>query len=460
MTKTVLKIRGMHCKSCETLIREKLEELKDVESAKVSLKTRSAEVHTKYQPDTAKLENAVREAGYEVGEEIDRSWISRNPAVYRELGIALALVIVLYAAGSWMGLFNLNLAGAGTAESLWAPLLVGLTAGFSTCMALVGGLVLAISARHSDRHPEAGAMMKFRPHLFFNAGRIAGFFVLGGLIGALGGFFKLSGVMLGVLMIFVGLVMAVLGLNLIGIFPKLSGLSLALPGKIFSAFRLRKKSDGEYSHLNSFLLGAGTFFLPCGFTQAMQIYAVSTGSFWAGGLTMAVFALGTAPGLLGVGGLTAIVKGAFARVFYKFAGVLVIVFALVNISGGYNLTGWTFGAAASSIPDTTAEGTAATGGTAAKTNVTIEDGVQVARMEQNTYGFFPNKFTVRSGMPVKWVIFGTDQYSCSSSIVASKIGVSQNLKMGENVIEFTPDKPGTIRFSCGMGMYPGEFTVI
>ena len=42
--------------------------------------------------------------------------------------------------------------------------------------------------------------------------------------------------------------------------------------------------------LTPLLVGVVTFFLPCGFTQAMQIYAVSTGSFWLGGLSLAIFA--------------------------------------------------------------------------------------------------------------------------------------------------------------------------
>lgn len=466
MNTTIVKISGMHCKSCEVLIREKLEEIKDVKKADVSLKNRSATVYSKYPPDMEKIESAVREAGYQIGEDFDRRLVSRNIADYKDLGLAIAALALLYAAGSWLGLFNLNFAGVGSSEGLGVIFLVGITAGLSTCMALVGGLVLGVAARHAEKHPEAGAMMKFRPHLFFNLGRVVIFFMFGGIIGSLGGIFRLSGTSLGVLMILVGVVMLVLGLNLTGIFPRLSGLSVALPGTIAKFFGITKKQEKEYSHLNSFLLGGATFFLPCGFTQAMQLYAVSTGNFLAGALTMGVFALGTAPGLLGVGGLASVVKGSFARIFYKFAGVLVILFALINVAGGYNLTGWTFGRGSAGFDAKNGGKITESGGLlpddekVGQTNVTIENGIQVARMEQNANGFFPNSFTVKSGMPVKWIIYATDRYSCSSSLVASKLGVSQNLKMGENVIEFTPDSSGVIKFSCGMGMYPGEFTVI
>ncbi|MDR2416217.1 MAG: sulfite exporter TauE/SafE family protein [Candidatus Peribacteria bacterium] len=38
-----------------------------------------------------------------------------------------------------------------------------------------------------------------------------------------------------------------------------------------------------------------TFFVPCGFTFAMQLYAMQTGSFLSGGVVMLLFAVGTLP---------------------------------------------------------------------------------------------------------------------------------------------------------------------
>ena len=50
--------------------------------------------------------------------------------------------------------------------------LLGLTAGISTCMALIGGLVLGISTRFAEKHPHLSGKNKFIPHLYFNLGRI------------------------------------------------------------------------------------------------------------------------------------------------------------------------------------------------------------------------------------------------------------------------------------------------
>lgn len=205
----------------------------------------------------------------------------------------------------------------------------------------------------------------------------------------------------------------------------------------------------EYSHKNSLILGASTFFLPCGFTQAMQVIAISTGSFLYGGLVMGLFALGTVPGLLGVGGLTSVAKGALARKFFKFAGLVVLLFAIFNLSNGLNLTGFNF-----------AYGQTENAVNLNDPNVTLENGVQVVRMTETGSGYSPNSFTIRQGIPVRWIIDAQAPYSCAASLSMPKYNIRKYLKQGENIIEFTPKETGRIPFSCSMGMYTGVFNVV
>ncbi|MEI6144712.1 MAG: sulfite exporter TauE/SafE family protein, partial [Candidatus Berkelbacteria bacterium] len=328
--------------------------------------------------------------------------------------------------------------------------LIGLTAGVSSCMAMVGGLILGISARYAEKHPEATSGEKFRPHLFFQLGRILSYFLLGGLIGLIGHAFQLSSTFIGLLSIVVGTVMLTLGLQLTELFPKISSGGFSLPSGIAKILGIKNRQNREYSHANSMFLGALTFFLPCGFTQAMQLYALNSGNFWSGAAIMGIFALGTTPGLLGIGGLTSFLRGNTARKFFKFAGVVVVVFAVVNISNGLNLTGWksTFGGRSNS---STADSSGAI--------ITSENGVQVINMTQLAGGYEPNKFTIKQGIPVKWIINSTSD-TCASSISVPKMGIRQNLTHGENVIEFTPKNIGTLNFSCLMGMYTGSFNVV
>ena len=315
-------------------------------------------------------------------------------------------------------------------------------------MALIGGLVLGISARHTALHPSATALQKFRPHLFFNLGRIIAYFILGGVIGLIGQVFQFSSMVIGFMTLAVAVVMLLLGLKLIGIFPKLSDTSLSLPASISRFLGLKKRQAKEYSHLNSMLLGGLTFFLPCGFTQAMQLYAMSTGNFLSGALIMSVFAIGTAPGLLSIGGLTSIIKGSFAKIFFQFAGLVIIALAVFNFSNGFNLTGWTINFAAENT------------NTVQTPTSTIENGFQIVRMTQTAFGYNPNHFVVKKGLPVKWIVNATDTNSCSGGISLPKFNIIKNLVIGENTIEFTPTEIGKIKFTCTMGMYPGEFTVV
>lgn len=84
--------------------------------------------------------------------------------------------------------------------------------------------------------------------------------------------------------------------------------------------------------LTPFLIGAATFLLPCGFTQSVQIYTLTTGSFLTGALVMFSFVLGTMPvlSLLSFSSLT-IHKKMQSGIFFKAAGLIVIFFGIFNL---------------------------------------------------------------------------------------------------------------------------------
>lgn len=439
MNKKTIPIRGMHCASCELLIGEQLKKIPGLTNVYVSQKRALAIV--KY-PETAQVNDkdivkAVQEAGYEVGRNQKLPWISRSPADYKDLARAGGIFLVIYLLVRWFNLVDLgfNAPNSGVAVAL----LVGLVAGVSTCMALIGGLVLGLAARHAEKHPEATSMQKFRPHIFFNIGRILGFAILGGFIGLVGQAFKPSNNLLGFLTVIIGGVMIFFGLKLIEIFPALRDKSITLPAGISRLFGLHKEVK-EYSHKSAMIMGALTFFLPCGFTQAMQLYAVSTGSFWQGMAIMALFALGTAPGLLGIGGLTSVFKGRKARIFFMTAGLAVILLGWVNISNGSRLFGSRIDKSGT-VP-------------------VADQNVQEVRMNQFRNGYSPNIFTVKKGRPVKWIINSATSLSCAAYLVVPKYGISKSLRAGENIITFTPTQIGEIHFSCSMGMYRGKFIVV
>lgn len=74
-------------------------------------------------------------------------------------------------------------------------------------------------------------------------------------------------------------------------------------------------------------------------------------------------------------------------------------------------------------------------------------------------GWSPNKFVLKKGVPVKWIINGKEITGCNNAIQVPKLNLKFDIKKGEQVIEFTPDEEGVIPFSCWMGMLRGSFIV-
>lgn len=469
MKELVIPIQGMHCRACEITITDKLEELPDVKKADVSLKTKSATIYAHHLPPTSTIRKALQKAGYEIGYDT-KPIFSRNIDDYTNLLYGIAVIMVFGIIFKYLNINDLAAFGTNGKTGGTMALIVGLTAGFSTCMALVGGLVLGLSARYAEKHPNATPMEKFKPHIFFNISRIVTFTVLGGVIGAIGSFLSLRGSALGLLTIFVGIVMFMIGLQLTEIFPRLSNGGLTLPTGLAKVLGLQHRRQKEYSHKNAMALGGLSFFLPCGFTQAMQLYAISTGHFTTGALIMGLFAIGTTPGLLAVGGLTSIVKGSFAKRFFKVVGVAVVAMALFNISNGYNLTGWP---KPFEKPVTVSQNQPKATPLAVlyeKENekpITTDNAASKEHTLRTVFyvkkDIFPSKFTVKVNEEyVLEVDAKEDGAGCMSTImIPGLVDQPQYIKGGEtNKLTFTAKRTGNFTITCAMGVPRGTITVI
>lgn len=316
-------IKGMHCQACVLLTESELQDLPEIQNVKADLKCNTVEINGNFQDKDAQtivkeLSEFLAKHGYSLHLEKpvhSVKWSEFQIAIPVALGF-IALFILL------QKLNIVNLVGTGEVNYSTA-FVIGLIASVSSCMAVVGGLVLSVSANFAKEGD------KIRPQVMFHIGRIAAFFLLGGAIGAIGSAFQLKGDGTFVISFIVGLVMILLGLNLLDIFPWAKKLQPTLP-KFLSRHVLEIKKVNHV--LTPILLGIVTFFLPCGFTQSMQLYALSTGNFWSGAMIMLVFALGTLPvlALLSFSSLS-IHDKAKSGIFFKTAGLVVIFFALFNI---------------------------------------------------------------------------------------------------------------------------------
>jgi|GEM_PF-5478483 len=88
----------------------------------------------------------------------------------------------------------------------------------------------------------------------------------------------------------------------------------------------------------------------------------------------------------------------------------------------------------------------------------VENGVQIIRITADNNGYTPDAFYVQKNMPVKLIIQGNQINSCDNGIIFPSLNIKEDLKPGENIIEFIPVDED-IDFSCWMGMIKGVIKV-
>lgn len=457
LKKVNLKVHGMHCASCEVLVERKFKNVAGIERVHANHANGHAEILCSKEPNLQELNNLVKKDGYSVSFWHDRNKVT-HPTEHKNTfkdymqmgGIFLVIVSAYYI----LRQFNLvPTIAISERMSYGVVFLIGLFAAVSTCIAVVGGLVLAVSEKYSELHPELTGVQKFRPHIYFNAGRIIGYTAFGAVVGSIGSVLMLSPRVNGYLIILASLVMLMLGFQLLHLFPWMRRFTPKMPK--FIGHKIHDLST-KNSKSAPFTLGALTFFLPCGFTQALQLYVLSTGNWKVGALTMFVFSLGTLPALISISAISSFAKGAFQKHLLKFSGVLIVLLAMFNINGGLNLAGYNINFAAALTPNK-----AITGNNVLTSQ--IIDGKQIVKMTVNGYSYTPNKFTVVQGVPVEWQIDGSNAVGCGQVLVMPTLGISKYLSPGSiTTITFTPNETGTIPFNCSMGMMTrgSAFTVV
>ncbi len=440
VNKKKIYIDGMTCVSCETVISDELNGIEEIEEVVVCHKRKIAEFSFKdKEPEFDKISEKLKKLGYQIslapfknkraGKANAKQWLYSI--------LIVAGLYLLYRLFSNLGVLSwLNIDASNITYSI--AFLIGIVASLSSCLVVVGAVVISFAAKYQTKGNFYQANIK--SHLFFHFGRLVTFFVLGGLLGFIGSWINFSGVFIGWFTIFIAIILVWLGLNILGILPSLSTIGIRLPKKMMSVWGKLKESEHALAPV---ILGSFTFFLPCGFTQSMQLFAVSSGSFWIGAITMFLFALGTAPVLIGLGITTTRFKNLKAVVFKKVIGFVVILFSLYTMSSGFVLAGI-------NIDLLNKKDMGAT---------TVNDNTQVIKMNVSYNGFSPNVFKIYKDKPVKWIIDGQQVSGCTNEIISPALGIKQKIYPGENIIEFTPTKTGTFGFSCWMGMVRGQFII-
>ena len=128
---------------------------------------------------------------------------------------------------------------------------------------------------------------------------------------------------------------------------------------------------------------------------------------------------------------------------YRAGGVLVAALGIMTIIGGLSLSGKTLGSRTNGAAVASVSGN----------TQTVVSGIAAGAYQP---------IIVQKGLPVKWIMRadGSQLNGCNNGIIVPEFGIEKRLAAGDNVIEFTPQKSGTVPFTCWMGMISSSIIVV
>ncbi|MFZ3495843.1 sulfite exporter TauE/SafE family protein [Streptomyces sp. 5.8] len=364
----------------------------------------------------------------------------------------------------------------------------GLLAGGASCAAVQGGLLAgAVTRRRTPAHvpaakksspkssrparasrpvstasPARDEAKPLAPVGAFLAGKLVSHTLLGVLLGVFGDALQPSPRTQAVLLLVAGLLMVLFALDLFGV--KWVGRLLPHPPASFG--RLMRRSAKTDSVATPALIGFATVLVPCGVTLSMELLAVTSGSPVAGAAVMAGFVVGTAPLFAVLGYVFRRSTQALSGRLAVLTGVVVLSVALWTMGSALQAGGWvSFNSpgkqSVASGPFIVEGGDGSgddNGGTATAEDAPVRidaSGKQTVILTVTDF-YLPTQFTAKAGVPTTLVLRGKDSGGCARAFTIPELGVQEIVKRdGDTEIDLGTRKPGTLRFSCAMGMQTG-----
>ena len=424
MKQIYIKIDGMHCSHCETTIRNTLLEIKNIES--VEFDGNIACINYKGKLDKNKLINAILDKDYITKEEYiseDIRKLKNNIKLKEFIIITFSILIIILGINKLFGFNVFNAIPTIDSNITYGMLFItGLLTSIH-CISMCGAInlmaVINVGSKRNLKNP-----------ILYNLGRVLSYTIIGGIVGFIGSVFSINNTISGSIILIAALIMFLMSLNMLGV--------IKLKRIKFFSFK-----GGKHS---AFIIGLLNGFMPCGPLQAMQVYALSTGSFINGALSMFLFGMGTVPLMLCTGLLLNLVKGKGKILINKIASILILLLSLVmlnralltlniNLFNSFNDYG-TF--------------------TASK----IENGIQIVEFDLSYDNY--QDIILQKDIPVKMIIHVDKENltGCNNEVIINEFNIKQELKEGDNIIEFTPKEEKTITYTCWMNMIKNTIKVI
>ena len=449
----ILKIEGMVCVNCDNLIEDILLDNNGVNKVEVSYTKGLAKIN--YNENKTSINDLIRvisENGYKVidfSNEVNEDLSNKNKkSKKRDIDCAnkdedntfLIIIIILgvILLLKKFGVSNIFSVFPTPNENTSYSMLfiIGLFTSLH-CVSMCGGINLSQCINYNDTI-DKGTLSTIKPAFLYNLGRVISYTIFGAIVGGIGSIISFTGWMQSLIQLIASIFMIIMGLNMLNIFPWLRKLNPRMP-KIF-AKKFKSKNNNS-----PFFIGLLNGFMPCGPLQAMQIYAISTGSVTKGAISMFLFSLGTVPLMFGLGTLSSYMSKKFSNKIMKFGAILVIVLGFSMFNNALALSGINFSQGSENDSGVRAE---------------IQDNIQVVttKLKGGTY----EPIIVEVGKPVKWNIQVSNGSlnGCNNKIIIREYEIEKSLEMGDNIIEFTPTEAGTYTYSCWMGMLRSKIYVV
>jgi len=446
LKKIQIRIKGIHCKSCKTLIETEVDVLPGVKDVDVNYQTGECQIIFDDQKvSQSKIFKTIEKLDYQVKSSLEKDKPKQKQAFKKFIiaGVLLVVFIFGYFLIKHLGLLEILSKLNDQKISYWLIFLIGVLVSFH-CIGMCGGLVVAYTSQHQIKEKKKTNFSL--PHLQYNVGRMISYTVVGGILGGFGSFFGINPTFTGAIILIAGIFMVLMGLSLMTNFKWLEKIKLRTPffiAKFLYKQRHTRKPKGP------FIIGLLNGFMPCGPLQAMQLYALASGSIAQGALSMGVYALGTIPLMFGFGSFISLISQDRIKQVMKFSGLVVIVLGLIMFNRGLVNFGYGF---RGFIPRQ------ATSQTEYLVTGDVEE-YQAVNMDLTYRGYSPNVLFVKKDIPVRWIINVKQMSGCTDEIIMPEYNIKKSLEYGENIIEFVPKKLGDLKFSCWMQMVWGKFVV-
>lgn len=435
-------LSGMSCIGCEQNVEKALGKLEGVSKIRVSYASSSAFIS--YSPEIIGIEKiyrTIKKAGYSVvlSDEDQKEEASMTTTLL--IGVILIGLYVIVKNTIGFNLFPQVTQNMGYGMLFIAGLFTSIH-----CIAMCGGINLSQCAGCTENESST-IYRKLKPSFLYNLGRVIAYTILGGIVGSLGSVFSITLQGKAFISIMAGVFMILMGINMLSRFPSLRKMMPRLPKKLIRKIDRKRNGNGP------FIVGLLNGFMPCGPLQAMQLYALGTGSFFTGALSMFLFSLGTVPLMFAFGAFSSLLNSKFKNQMMKVSAMLVIILGLVMSNRGFSLAGVNIADKVLSPIGIQLEETRPS-----SQAMMVEDYQTVTTiLDSGSY----EPITVYAGVPLKWTIVAEEGSlnGCNNEIVIPGYGYQKKLDLGNNLIEFTPKNTGTITYTCWMGMIRSKIIV-